>query len=356
MRPQATTKLIREGDHSPEVADVQTRLREFGLSVADEPGTFGTATKRAVREFQQQRGILVDGIVGPHTWSEIVEASWHLGDRDLYLKHPMMRGDDISELQARLNALGFDAGKVDGIFGPATDRAVRAFQKEYAVAGDGIFGLMSHAALVGLRVDRPATATHLREELKRIEKSGIAGQTIVIDPGHGGADPGAATQDGLSESDVCWRLATRVADRLAVLGARVRFTRNEPDDPDHSTRARFANSVEGDLFISIHLNTHDEGSAEGCSTYYFGGSSAGEALADHIQSELVELGLRDCRSHARSYSVLRETKMPAVLIEPVFITNELEAKRLRDPDFLAHIAEAIATGIRHFYEGSVTPG
>ena len=335
--------------------DVQTRLREFGLTITDEPAAFGESTKRAVREFQQQRGILVDGIVGPHTWSEIVEASWHLGDRDLYLKHPMMRGDDVTALQSRLNALGFDAGKVDGIFGPATDRAVRGFQKEYAVAGDGIFGLMSHAALVGLRVDRPATATNLREELRRIEKSGVAGQTIVIDPGHGGPDPGEITNDGLSESDICWRLATRVAARLGVLGARVRFTRNEPEGPDHSDRAQFANKVDGDLFISIHLNSHDESSAEGCSTYYFGGSSAGEALADQIQSALVDLGLRDCRSHARSYSVLRETKMPAVLVEPVFVTNELEAKRLRDPDFLSHIADAMASGVRRFYEETVTP-
>jgi N-acetylmuramoyl-L-alanine amidase len=213
---------------------------------------------------------------------------------------------------------------------------------------------MSHAALVGLRVDRPATATNLREDLRRIEKSRVAGQTIVIDPGHGGADAGA-TDDGLAESDICWRIATRVADRLASFGARVRFTRNEPDDPDHSTRAQFANDVDGDLFVSIHLNSHEESSAEGCSTYFFGSSSAGAALADKIQTELVELGLRDCRSHARSYSVLRETKMPAVLIEPAFISNELEAKRLRDPEFLSQIAEAIGTGIRRFYEESVIP-
>ena len=343
-------KLIREGDRSDEVVDVQARLRAFGLDVDDEPGEFGPGTKRAVRAFQQTRGILADGIVGPNTWTELVEASWHLGDRDLYLKHPPMRGDDVAVLQKRLNALGFDAGKEDGIFGPAADRAVRAFQKEYGVPGDGIFGLTSHAALVGLRVDRPGTAARLREELRQLEGSGMTGALVVIDPGHGGPDPGEVGANGIVERDVCWGLAQRLADRLVSAGARVRFTRREPDGPDASERARAANEVGGDLFLSLHLNATEEPTAEGSSTYHFGGSSAGEAAADRIQDELKRLGLRDCRTHARSYTVLRETRMPAVLVEPVFITNVDEAKRLEDPEFLTDVANAIATGVRRYYE------
>lgn len=343
-------KLIREGERSNQVADVQSRLRALGYKVEDEAGSFGTSTTAAVRQFQQNRGILVDGIVGPHTWSEIVEASWYLGDRDLYLKHPPMRGDDIASLQARLNALGFDTGKEDGIFGIATDRAVRAFQKEYGVTGDGIFGLASHAALLGLRVDRPGTSAQLREELRRMEKPGLAAAMIVIDPGHGGDDVGDVTPRGITEADACWAIATRLADRLASFGARVRFTRTEPEGPDPSTRAARANEVDADLFLSIHLNTHAEPTAEGTSTYYFGSSRAGEGLAEQIQDQLVRLGLRDCRSHARSYALLRETRMPAVLVEPVFITNPDEAKRLEDHEFLSNVADAIAAGVRRFYE------
>ncbi|HET7482486.1 MAG TPA: N-acetylmuramoyl-L-alanine amidase, partial [Actinomycetota bacterium] len=114
--------------------------------------------------------------------------------------------------------------------------------------------------------------------------------------------------------------------------------------------------VDADLFISIHLNSHEEPSAEGCSTYYFGGSPAGETVADQIQTELVTLGLRDCRSHARSYSVLRETRMPAVLVEPIFISNDLEAKRLGDPEFVSAIADAIVTGVRRYYEDASSRG
>ncbi|MGH2807947.1 MAG: N-acetylmuramoyl-L-alanine amidase [Actinomycetota bacterium] len=341
--------LIREGDRSQRVADVQARLRAFGLEIDDEWGWFGDSTKRAVRAFQQRRGILIDGIVGPHTWSELVEASWYLGDRDLYLKHPPMRGDDVFALQARLNALGFDAGKEDGIFGVATDKAVRAFQKEYGVPGDGIFGLVSHAALVGLRVDRPGTAARLREELRQAEGRGLVGAVIVIDPGHGGTDPGEIARNGATEADICWRLAQRLADRFVTAGARVRFTRREPDGPTSSERAALANEVDADLFLSLHLNHTSEPTAEGSSTFYFGGSRSGEALADQIQSELVSLGLRDCRSHAQSYTILRETRMPAVLIEPVFITNNDEAKRLQDPEFIADVATAIVGGVRRFY-------
>lgn len=342
-------RLIREGDRSDEVVDVQARLRAFGLEVDDESGVFGPSTKRAVRTFQQSRNILIDGIVGPHTWNELVEASWYLGDRDLYLKYPAMRGDDVAILQARLNALGFDAGKEDGIFGPATDRAVRGFQKEYGVSGDGIFGWMSHAALIGLRVDRPGTAAHLREEIRQLEGKSIAGALIVVDPGHGGEDAGEESPTGVRERDICWQIAQRLADRLVSAGARVRFTRTEPSGPDVHERAALANEVGADLFLSLHLNSTSEPTAEGASTYYFGGSRVGEALADKIQAELVTLGLRDCRSHARSYSLLRETSMPAVLIEPAFITNVDEAKRLDDPEFLAHIADRIATAVRLYY-------
>lgn len=341
--------LIRQGDRSQQVADVQARLRALGHQVDDETGVFGDSTRHAVRTFQQTRGILSDGIVGPNTWTELVEASWRLGDRSLYLKHPPLRGDDVALLQKRLNALGFDSGREDGIFGEDTARGVREFQKEYGVAEDGIWGPRSQAALAGLRVDRPGTTAQLREELRRSAKQGLHGALVVLDPGHGGSETGRRAAAGLVEADVVWDLAVRLADRLAGMGARVRFTRTEAESPDASERARLANEVDGDVFLSLHLNEHDEPTAEGASTYFFHTSAAGRALAETIQEALAEVGVRDCRSHARSYTVLRETRMPAVLVEPVFITNPDEAKRLEDPDFRAALAEAVAAGVARYY-------
>ncbi|HJR45226.1 MAG TPA: N-acetylmuramoyl-L-alanine amidase [Actinomycetota bacterium] len=343
------TDLIREGDRSEKVTDVQLRLRSLKLRVEDDPGFFGPSTKQAVREFQQQRGIIADGIVGPHTWNELVEASWRLGDRALYLRVPVMRGDDVLALQSRLNALGFDAGREDGIFGRSSDSGVRAFQREYGVAEDGIFGPASHAALMGLRVDRPGTAARLREELRRSE-GGLTDSLVVIDPGHGGDDPGDIGADGLVEADVCWELALRLAERLTAAGARVRFTRTEIESPDPSERARRANAVGASLFVSIHLNAHAGSGAEGATTFYFGGSRAGEALADKLQAELVRLDFKDCRSHARSYPVLRETRMPAVLVEPGFITHPDDEKKMQDPEFRAVVADAISVGVARYFE------
>jgi N-acetylmuramoyl-L-alanine amidase len=341
--------FITTGDRSGMVGDVQARLRLLGLDIDDDPGHFGAGTDGAVRIFQQRRHILVDGIVGPHTWQELVEAGWRLGDRPLYLTNAPMRGDDVAALQARLSALGFDAGRADGIFGRDTDTAVRAFQREYDIPEDGIFGPRSLAALVGLRVDRPGTSAGLRDEIRRVERNGATDALVVVDPGHGGRDPGETGPSGLREADICWDLAERVADRLARSGAHVRFTRTEAESPDVTERARRANALDAELFLSLHLNAHPRPHADGASTYYFGGSRAGEVLAESIQGRLVALGLGDCRAHARSYSILKETRMPAVLVEPAFITSPDDERRLDSAEFRGAIAQAVATGVEQFY-------
>jgi N-acetylmuramoyl-L-alanine amidase len=287
--------------------------------------------------------------VGPDTWRELVEASWRLGDRPLYLRNPPLRGDDVHSLQARLNALGLNPGREDGIFGRDTDRAVRAFQREYGVPEDGIFGPKSATALAGLRVDRPGGAVGLREELRRVESPGIRGAPVMVDPGHGGTDRGEPTAGGLSEAELCWDLGIRLAQNLAEAGAHVRLSRNETENPDVTERARRANQLGVELFVSIHLNSHPAPAAEGSSTYYFGGSRAGALLADSVQQQLVALGLGDCRAHARSYSILKETRMPAVLVEPAFVSSPADAGRLDDPAFRHAVAQAVARGLEHYY-------
>jgi N-acetylmuramoyl-L-alanine amidase len=343
------TPYIGRGERSRRVIDVQARLRALALPVDDEPGSFGAGTEIALRAFQQRRGLLVDGIVGPHTWRELVAAGWRLGDRPLYLKMPPLRGDDVEALQTRLNALGFDAGRADGIFGPNTDEAVRAFQREYDVAEDGIFGPRSLAALTGLRVERPGTTSALREELRRAESGGIAGSVIFLDPGHGGHDEGERSPSGECEAVLCWDLTARLAERLSAAGASVRWTRSKDEAPDDSERATRANEQDADLFLSLHLNSHAQATAQGTSTYYWAGSRAGALLAELVQQRLVALGLANCRAHGRAYPILKETRMPAVLVEPAFITNAGDRRRLEDPSFREAVARAIADGVGSYY-------
>src|SRR5207237_2092923 len=136
------------GDTGEPVRDLQRRLAAQGFhAAADTHGVFSDATEDAVRSFQTQRGLRIDGICGPQTWSALVEAGYRLGDRLLYHRTPMLRGDDVLDLQQKLNALGFDAGRGDGIFGPHTAEALRDFQRNVGAVPDAICGPESIAAL-----------------------------------------------------------------------------------------------------------------------------------------------------------------------------------------------------------------
>ena len=121
---------LQLGDEGEAAADVQRRLERLGFSLGtDAKGAYGVGTRAAVEAFQYRRGLRVDGVCGRQTWSALVEAGRRLGDRFLYRRSPMLRGDDVAELQQRLSALGFDTGRVDGIFGDLTSAALGEFQR-----------------------------------------------------------------------------------------------------------------------------------------------------------------------------------------------------------------------------------
>jgi N-acetylmuramoyl-L-alanine amidase len=348
---------MRHGDRSEAVADLQARLGRLGFDIAaaELGGTFGAGTRAAVRAFQQRRGIDVDGVVGPVTWRELVESSWSLGDRLLHLQQPSMRGDDVRQLQSCLNALGFSAGKHDGIFGPQTAAALRDFQRNLAIDEDGMAGLETIRAMERLRmVIKSGLGPRIRErEARRANPPGLAGKRIAVDPGHGGADLGHLGPSGETEAELAFLLAARLSAVLAAEGAETTLTRGPNDGPNESMRAQLANRFEADAFVSIHLNGHPSEVAQGAAAYYFEssgiGSEPGEHLAGLLLQGLVDLGSVDCRAHGKAYAVLRETRMPAVVVEPCFITNPEEAKRLQDPQTLDAIAGALAGAVKAYF-------
>ena len=157
MRP------IRQGDRGPAVEDVQKRLLSLGYEIGNSgvDGVFLGTTLAAVRTFQTAHRLAEDGIVGPDTWSALVDATFHLGDRLLYLRLPYFHGRDVRILQGALNALGFACGQPDGIFGPYTEQAVREFQRNTGQPADGIAGTDTVRAVVNLRhvwADKDPTA------------------------------------------------------------------------------------------------------------------------------------------------------------------------------------------------------
>jgi N-acetylmuramoyl-L-alanine amidase len=364
-RPRARTvaPLIRPGDRSAAVRDVQQRLILLGFAVAPEErtGIFGPTTEAAVREFQERRGLVVDGIVGSETWRELVEASWRLGDRTLYLKAPPLRGDDVRELQERLGALGFDVGRVDGIFGPRTARAVREFQSNYGLPADAIVGRATLRALAGLPAlagRTPASAVREREQLRGLGP-GLTGLRIVVDPGHGGADPGILGPAGTREDAVCLEIARLLEGALSAAGASVFLTREGDRGPSDTERAALANALDADLYVAVHAGGAADPTVRGAATYFFGHeryrSEAGARLAARVQEAVLRLGVADAGVRAKTYAVLRETRMPAVHVEPAHLTNPDEERLLADPAWQARLADAIASGLRAFARSPVAP-
>jgi lysozyme family protein len=143
---------IRKGDRGAAVEDIQRRLIVLGsdLGRTGVDGVFLGATYAAVRSFQRDHRLHEDGEVGPETWAALVDATFTLGDRLLYLRFPYLHGADVRSLQGALNALGFACGEVDGIFGAFSERAVRDFQANTALAADGIVGPDTVRAITAL--------------------------------------------------------------------------------------------------------------------------------------------------------------------------------------------------------------
>jgi N-acetylmuramoyl-L-alanine amidase len=349
---------IRAGDRGEAVRDVQRRLLALGhrIDAYELEGVFGMSSDRAVRSFQRARGLPADGIVGPDTWGRLVEAGYRLGDRTLYLRSPFFRGDDVLDLQRRLNQLGFDAGREDGIFGPRAGVAVVEFQRNVRVKADGIVGPDTIDTLERLHPVQPGPGRAFVREAEdvRTMRRTLAGARIAIDPGHGPDDPGNTGPGGATEAELTLLLASDLADELSVLGAIPSILRTAEQTPSPNERARAANDLDAAVCISLHLHAGGP-NEQGATCEYFGTeetySPGGHLLADAVQDALVrDIGLVDGRTHRLTISLLRETRMPAVQVQPGFITDAREEALLVDPDSRRTVAAAIARGLAAFFE------
>lgn len=348
----------RLGDSGPIVAEIRAKLAT--LNLAAEGDAFDVGTDRAVRAFQQQRGLRVDGVVGPLTYRALNEAHWKRGDRILsyVVGHPFV-GDDVVDLQHRLLELGFDPGRCDGIFGASTAAALREFQRGVGLAPDGTLGPLTLGALQRLENTVKGGSVSARREEERLRLAGsLHGRVIMLDPGHGGDDTGGVAH-GLAEAEVTLDLAARIEGRLGVLGVTTHLTRGaEVAPPDDATRAQLANEVGADLLISLHVDRAPSAHPCGVATTYYGAfvhgrhnfSAVGERLARLVQSEIVSrTDLLDCRTHAKAWELLRLTRMPAVRVDVGYLTNAADATKLATPEFRDAVAEAVAAAIQRLY-------
>ncbi|MGC5032342.1 N-acetylmuramoyl-L-alanine amidase [Micromonospora sp. DT229] len=360
MRP------IRPGDRGPAVIEIRAVLTGLDLlskTTGPYDDEFDAATERAVRAFQQSRGLSVDGRVGAETWRALDAARWRLGARTLYHAVPVpLTGEDVRSLQERLLEMGYDTGRADAIYGIRTSRAVAQFQREVGLTPDGTCGPHTMGALRRLGRKVVGGRPQWLRESDAIRQSGptLVGRTVVIDPGHGGTDCGVVVPDGplrWTEADLMHDLASRLEGRLAASGVRVQLTRGPAPEtclPDID-RAHLANSLGADVFVSLHTDEHPNPAAEGVATYHYGTdngvtSATGERLAGLVQREIVaRTGLRDCRTHAKAWDLLRLTRMPAVRIEVGYLTSPTDRARLIEPRFRDTLVEAIVAGVQRMY-------
>lgn len=212
---------IERGARGPAVEDVQRRLLVLGydLGPTGVDGVFLGKTLDAVNAFQRARGLDEDGAVGDATWSALVDATFVLGDRILYLRLPYFHGADVRMLQGALNALGFVCGEPDGIFGAFTERAVREFQINVAQHADGIAGAETIRAIVRLRhvwEDKDPSAPVALKAAAARAADVLARVPIVV--------------DGMDETGT--QVAERVANVALATSARARVSVGSAAAPD----------------------------------------------------------------------------------------------------------------------------
>ena len=268
-----------------------------------------------------------------------------------------MRGDDVIALQHRLNVLGFDAGPEDGIFGQATQSAVEDFQRNIGLVVDGTVGPATVGMLKRLERDHHSGGAAVRarewEALRHLSHRGIIGARILVDPVGGQHASGITGPTGVADHLVTWALANRLAARLLANGAVVELSRGPRTTPSPSERSRLANELAVDIVVSIGVSGLRTPLARGSSAYYFGNarfvSEAGRQLAATLSTAMVDAGWRpDCRIHPSTAPILRETRMPAVIIEPGFLTSPLDERKLRNGLWQDSLTDALTDALTAF--------
>ena len=338
--------MLKPGDRGDVVTVVTNTLHRLGF-LAQITDTFDQSVEGAVRAFQQERGLSVTGNIDIATEVALEEARWKLGDRSLALTSPMMRGDDVATLQSRLVDMGFDPGRVDGIYGAITEQAVRDFQKSVGVTIDGICGAGTVIALMRLmRTVTGGAPTELRAQATR-EKRGpaLADKVVVLDPivdGKGG--------------EITFDIAGKIEGRLIALGVLVVLTRGATSHPSEAERIALINGSDADLVITLSIDHYKNEKAQGVATYFYGSdphgvhSLVGERFATLVQREIcARTDLLNNRTHAKTWDMLRLTKAPTVRIELGYISNPRDAQRLADPGFRDTVAEALVIAIQRLY-------
>ncbi len=182
-----------------------------------------------------------------------------------------------------------------------------------------------------------------------IGRSAVSGKKIVIDPGHGGTDPGAIAPNGVREASLTPKIAAKLAELLRAAGAEVILTRTtDAENPDKYARPELANSVGADVLVGVHLNANNRAAICGSETYYYHPES--RPLAELVLSRLLDaLGRPDGGVRWADFVLTREADMPSVLVEGLYMTNPTDLALIMQPETLDRIGLAIFEGLEDYF-------
>ncbi|MFB4168946.1 N-acetylmuramoyl-L-alanine amidase [Virgibacillus sp. JSM 102003] len=177
----------------------------------------------------------------------------------------------------------------------------------------------------------------------------LAGYNIVLDPGHGGKDPGAIGIGGTFEKGIIMDTADNVAKQLRNAGATVILTRKDDYFIPLEERVRISNAYNTHAFISLHYNAYPSLAINGVSTYFHSGGDERE-LANKIQSAIAQrIPLKNRGIMQKGYHVLRENNDLSVLIELGFITNPYDLDTVRTADYHDNVAAGVVEGLKNYF-------
>ncbi|MFD1020155.1 peptidoglycan-binding protein [Thalassobacillus hwangdonensis] len=306
--------------HSDNLA-LKEKLNAIGFGGILVTKYFGAFTEQRVQEFQRFYGLKVNGIADHPTLTKMNEIYYS----------PLQKGKShksISSIKEDLNAIKYDGILVTDYFGSFTEKRLKEFQRDHELPVSGI-----------------ADSRTIAELKEAVENYKVR---IFLDPGHGAHDPGGQGY-GLNEKDVVLDIALHTADilRERYTGHEVMLSRTNDTFVELEERSVIANDWKADYFVSIHTNAW-LGKGRGYETYIHDESAGKEAIErrDDIHDYMIDrMDVIDRGKHEADFNVLRNTDMPAILLEYMFIDNYEENAKLRSSSYRRYLGEITAEAI-----------
>ena len=345
-------RLVRAGSED---------LPTTGDTVTD-PTVFDDQVDRAVRMFQQRKGLIVDGVVGPETEAALNDAQYRLGERPLFFDEANpMHGDDVEELQDNLSLLGFYYGHLDAVFSRQTEFAVKELQQSLGVPSDGTVGLDTLSGLARVRKQITSAKAFSLRDYHRLEslQEALRDRVVVLVPSGAGphVTPAGAPDSFTEDQDaITLDVAQRTHDLLRAVGAKpvIESAESASSSVSGAFGAPQGQAVDDAVVLTLQCDWNLSPAAQGVATFFWGApdtrqaySPVGQLASDMILRELVaRTGAQDLGSHARQWSALRGARHAAAWIDLGYLSNEVEASQLASSEYRARLAEALLCGLQ----------